>query len=69
MGSSDMGVGSFVTNPNAPNWGVGKVIDIKEKGRRQVFFEYVGVKVVDQNFLSPTAPPREPPSFEVNRQY
>lgn len=61
MGSSDMGVGSFVTNSNAPNWGVGKVIDIKEKGRRQVFFEYVGVKVVDQNFLSPTAPPENHP--------
>lgn len=61
MGSDAMDVGSFVINPQVPDWGVGKVIEIKEKGRRQVFFEYVGVKVVEPAFLSPTATPENHP--------
>ena len=61
MGSSDLGVGSFVTNPNAPDWGVGKVIAIKEKERRQILFEYAGLKVVIKDFLSPAVTPENHP--------
>ena len=61
MGSNDIGIGSFVTNPNAPDWGVGKVIAIKEKERRQILFEYAGLKVVIKDFLSPAVTPENHP--------
>lgn len=36
----------FVLNPNKPEWGIGKVIEIVNQDRARVFFQYGGYRVI-----------------------
>ena len=50
--------GQFVENKAKPEWGIGKVIDIKSQDRAEIFFQYAGYKIFvrKQNNLTEVAP-------------
>jgi hypothetical protein len=47
--------GSFVTNPRMPDWGTGKVLELRDGGNIRVFFEGVGEKIMPPMNMSPAS--------------
>lgn len=58
MDQADFPVGSYVRHVNMPGWGMGKVLGIGESGKRRVFFEYAGERLMTGAFLTPEATPQ-----------
>ena len=48
--------GSYVTNPRMPDWGTGKVMELRDGGNVRVFFETAGEKIMPPANMSPASP-------------
>lgn len=47
--------GAFVANPRMPDWGVGKILEIRDGGNLRVFFEVAGEKIMPPGNILPAA--------------
>ncbi len=61
MEQSDFPVGSYVNNAKLPDWGIGKVLAVCEGGKRRVFFEFGGERLMTGLTLSPAPEPERHP--------
>ncbi len=61
MSESNLEVGSYVQNVKAPDWGIGKILELGNEGKRRVLFEYAGLKNMQPLNLSPFDPPENHP--------
>lgn len=61
MSDNTLLVGSYVTNEKAPDWGVGKIVELRDGGNWRVLFEYSGVKIMPSASLASFSPPHNHP--------
>lgn len=61
MSESTLQVGSYVQNEKAPDWGIGKILEMGNEGKRRVLFEYSGLKIMQPLNLSPVDAPSNHP--------
>ena len=61
MSESTLEVGSYVQNVKAPDWGIGKILELGNEGKRRVLFEYAGLKNMQPSNLNPVDPPENHP--------
>jgi hypothetical protein len=38
--------GTYVTNPRMPDWGMGKILELRDGGNARVFFETAGERIM-----------------------
>ncbi len=38
--------GAYVSNPRMPDWGIGKILEMRDGGNARVFFETAGEKIM-----------------------
>lgn len=56
--------GTYVSNPRMPEWGTGKVLEIRDGGNVRVFFETGGEKIMPAASILPTASQEKHPLLE-----
>lgn len=45
--------GAYVSNPRMPDWGLGKILELRDGGNVRVFFEGVGEKIMPPANIHP----------------
>lgn len=63
MNDTPFPVGSYATNSRAAQWGVGKVLALGEQGKRQMLFEFAGVRLMPTDVLLDAPAPEGHPLF------
>ncbi len=63
MSEAPFPVGSYVTNSKVPDWGTGKVLALGDQGKRQVLFEFGGVRLMPMDVLLAASAPQRHPLF------
>lgn len=61
MSQSTLLVGSYVQNLKAPDWGIGKILELGNEGKRRVLFEYSGLKTMQPLNLCAVSTPANHP--------
>jgi hypothetical protein len=47
--------GAYVSNPRMPDWGIGKVLELRDGGNVRVFFENAGERIMPPANMSPAS--------------